>query len=119
MLKELKSRLESRMCSNFWIHTINLFEDFKDIDYSLKLGIVKDVILNPKRFVADNYLEFVRCFTLKCFYCGPIGYIEKNTIYQPTNIKERGCCVCFLCNYSDSPWCCGSCQYNRIDVKVY
>ena len=118
-LKELKSRLESRACPNFWIQSINLFDNFKDIDYGLKLGIVNDVILNPLRYVADNYLEFARCITLKCCYCGPPGLKYLIPFYQTKNINESQCCVCCSCSYTNTPCCLGPCEYNQVAVDVY
>ena len=123
MLQELQRRLRERNCPNYWIPQINLFCDFTDQDYYLKEMIVDFVKTKPIGFVADGYLEYVRCITLNCCYCGKKGYIEEVEAQYFVNNQDlrEPWCICRVCKCSNtnSSCLCGPCGYDRVSLDVY
>ena len=123
MLQELQQRLRNKVCPNFWIPEINLFKNFADQDFNLKIEIVGLVLKKPIRFVADGYLEYVRYLTLNCCYCGEKGYIEEveaQYLVNNQDLREPLCkCLCPVCKCcnTDSSCLCGPLIFTNVLIN--
>ena len=122
MLNMLQECYRKRFCPNYWIPDKNLIDYLTSFDCDRKLKFCQMIMKKPKQYVADNWLEYVRCLKLNGCYCG-----------QPR--AKRSCCLpkengdgvrlpnaCCSCSYKyDSSTCpyCGPCEMNGLQFEVY
>ena len=123
MLNELRQRLEDRKCPSFWIPKIDLFSDiFDDLSeeestqINSKIKLVNDVIANPKKFIADEYLEMVRFYRQRCCYFGDHAYDEDIESAPLINKVRKSPCFLLDCSYSDRNF---SRNYDPVGLEVY
>ena len=74
-MKELNDCLEKRNCPNYWIPGINLLANLSEYDFVRKQRTVLKILTHPKFYVADKWLEHIRCLRQNCCYCGASGVI--------------------------------------------
>lgn len=99
MMTKLENQLEQKYSPNYWIPNINLFEKFYPEDIEKFLEIIRKAKNFPQKYVADNYLEHMRCFRKCCCYCGKRYKLPiKEKVRKETNSCHCYCCGC----------CCGS-----------
>lgn len=122
MLKELELNLQKEKCPNFWITDINLFEGLTSNDLISKRALVAAIIRNPKKYVADEWLEYSRCVRKQCCYCGNIMYMYAMQLAETVTGKWCEGCICcrVKCSYDDNS-CCSSYryQYDPLSLDVY
>ena len=123
MLNELRQRLEDRKCPSFWIPKIDLFSDiFDDLSdeestqINSKIKLINDVIANPKKYIADGYLEMVRFYRQRCCYFGKHAYEEDIESAPLVNKVRKGPYFLLDCSYSDRNF---SRNYDPVGLQVY
>ena len=80
MLNKLSNCFENRHCANYWIPTLNVMSDIDGSDCDRKRQLLRQIIANPKYYIADQWLEHVRCIRLNCYFCGPAVKKDENCI---------------------------------------
>ena len=122
MLHELELDLQQEKCQNYWIPQINLFENLTKNELVSKRALVASIVRNPKKYVADEWLEYSRCVRKQCCYCGNIMYMYVMQAAEAVT-GGGGCegCICcrVKCDYDDNS-CCSShrYQYDPISLDV-
>ena len=71
LVENLHRALTSGVCLHYWIEDINLLEEFSQLRLTELAKRVDRIQRNPRRYVADNWLEVTRCLRFYCLYCGP------------------------------------------------
>ncbi|XP_066924215.1 uncharacterized protein [Clytia hemisphaerica] len=109
MLSALAGHLETESCPNYWIPEIDLFEELTEKNLRSKRALFSMILKDPKKYVADEWLEYSRYIRQKCCYCGNIQYaiVAFYDIIAPE--EDTGCCVCCRVKYSyKDGGCCSS-----------
>ena len=122
MLKKLQECYRNRLCENYWIPEANLIDNFTDYDCDRKIKLCQMIMKKPKEYVADNWLEYVRCLRLNCCYCGQSGVKRQYILSEEIGDENvRSPCACCSCSYKyDSSTCpCGPCEMNQTQFEVY
>ena len=121
MMTELEENLEKGVCQNYWIPDINLFGELHSSQLVSKRAHFSVILKNPKKYVADEWLEYSRCIRKQCCYCGELLYLVSQVAEEVAG-EGCSCCVCcrINCNYDDSS-CCSSNQYkyDPLTLDVY
>ena len=120
MLDELQQCLEKRFCPNYWIPSLNLLGNLREMDYRNALLKIQKIKSKPKYYVANNWLEYTRCLRKNfCFYCGD-GYAptmpETEEIDQSCRLP--GYMYPFLCSSDKKSFCCPSARYDYDPVVL-
>ena len=122
MLHELELNLRKERCENYWIKQINLFDNLTSNQLVSKRAFLQSIIKNPKKYVADEWLEYSRCVRKQCCYCGNIVYMYALQMVEAvTGGGCKGCICCRIkCSYDDYS-CCSSprYQYDPLSLDVY
>lgn len=123
MLRMLQECYRKRFCPNYWIPEANLIECLTSYDCDRKMKLCQMIIKKPKEYVADNWLEYVRCLQLNCCYCGQSGvkrqYSLSGEIADRDVRSPSACCSCSYKYDSSTCPCCGPCEMNRMQFEVY
>ena len=123
MLHMLQECYRERFCRNYWIPDANLIDYLTRSDCDRKMKLCQMIIKKPKEYVADNWLEYVRCLRLNGCYCGQSGV--KRQCCPCGGICDRGvrlpnACCSFSYKYDSSTCpCCGPCEMNGLQFEVY
>ena len=123
MLHMLQECYRDNFCKNYWIPDINLINYLSEDDCNKKMRLCQMVMRKPKEYVADNWLEYVRCLQLNgCFWgqsgvkclCCPFGNTGNRGVRLP-----NPCCSCS--HKYDSLTCpyFGPCEMNGVQFEVY
>lgn len=122
LMRILKEGYRTKNIPNYWIPELNLIDYLTAYDCQRKFKMCEDILENPKKYVADNWLEYVRCLRLNCCYCGDTGY--KRRLFQSGEVADEkirtpdAWCTC-NCDYNNDTCPCGPCSYNPLNLEVY
>ena len=124
MLTDLNDALVSGSCPNYWITEINLLDTLTTDELVTKRNIMKRILENPKRYVADEWLEYSRYVRHKCWYCGNLSFPS-----DPVEGCSLSCCskrgagdnVCCRvpCTYDEEGWKSSKYSVDPLTLDVY
>ena len=120
MLHMLQECYSQRFCPNYWIPEVNLIENLTN--YDSKINLLQTIIEKPKEYVADNWLEYVRCLRLNCCFCGLSDVKRRYSLsgeIGDSNVKSPSTCCSYSYKYDSSTCPCGPCDMNQIQFEVY
>lgn len=123
MLNRLKDYFEQQRCPNYWLPNACLFAgSLSGSDIIRKERLLAEILESPKKYIADQWLEYTRCLRVKCCYCGSSGwipqFIESGEVGDMPIEHANFCCSCNY-KYKDSgPLCGGACDAGQ-DMMVY
>ena len=116
LLKNLHRAMTSGVCLHYLIEEINLLEEFSQWRLTELAKRVDRIRRNPRRYVADNWLEVTRCLRFYYLYCGPRSVKTQLPWFK----VNRDPCLMIPCSYGkrERGTCC-PCPYDDINFEVY
>ena len=114
----LKDALSKGILIHYWINEVNLLEDIDAQSMQALLYKVQEVRGSPQRYVADNWLEIIRCARLNCCACRE-NRVAVGTVITVQPSDSTPCCGYFNASYTKDTTCCRGWPYNPVYYDVY